>query len=83
MVLEIASPDGKKGALTAFTLSGTNAKTVTVRLRGADAGRHYRVTLDNSGESFTVRGKELCMNGLVLDIPASLSSELVTYEAVD
>ena len=83
MVIELASPDGTKGVLGAFTLSETNNKTIKVRLRGVDVSRNYRVMLDNSRQSFEISGRSLHMDGLVLDIAASLSSELVTYEAID
>ncbi len=83
MALEIASPDGSRGAMSVFTVSCTNDRAVTVRLRGVDAGRKYKVTLDNDGTSFVADGKDLRMKGLVLDIPTSLSSELVLFEAID
>ena len=83
MVLEIASPDGVKGAMTVFTLSGTADKTITVKPRGLDAGRTYRVMMDNTGEVFTVSGHELRRHGLMISIPTSLSSELITFEAVE
>ena len=81
-VLEIASADGKKAAITVFTHSGTNVKTVTVKPRGIDAGLTYRVTLDNKGETLTVSGYDLLTNGLCLRIPASLSSELILIEGL-
>lgn len=83
MVLEIASPDGGRGAMTVFTMPGVNDTAVTVRLRGVDTGRKYRVTLDNDGSSFVADGKDLRMNGLILDIPCSMSSELVLFESID
>lgn len=83
MVLEIASPDGEKGAMTVFTLSGTNDKTISVKPRGLDAGRTYRVTMDNTGETFTVSGRELKMQGLAVSVPDSLSSELILFEAIE
>ena len=83
MVLEIASPDGAKGAMTVFTLSGTNDKTISVNPRGLDAGRTYRVGMDNTGETFTVSGRELQTHGLVVSIPTSMASELITFEAIE
>ncbi len=84
MVLEIASPDGKKGAMTVFSLSGMAViKTVTVMPRGLDTGYIYRVMMDNTGETFTISGRELQMQGLVVSIPTSLSSELITFEATE
>ncbi len=83
MVLEIASPDGAKGAMTVFTLSGTNDKTISVHPRGMDAGRTYRVVMDNTGETFMISGRELQTKGLVVSIPTSMASELITFEAVE
>lgn len=83
LALEIAAPDGGRGAMTVFTMPGVNDTAVTVRLRGVDVGRKYRVTLDNDGASFVADGRDLRMNGLVLDIPCSMSSELVLFEAID
>lgn len=83
MVLEIASPDGAKGAMTVFTLSGTADKVISVMPRGLDAGRTYRVTMDNTGETFTVSGRDLKMQGLTVGIPTSMASELITFEAIE
>ena len=81
-ILEIAAPDGTKGAITAFTYGGTNEKTISVMPRGIDTGLTYRITLDNNCESFIVSGHELRTDGLKLRIPASMSSELVLFEAI-
>lgn len=79
-VLEIAAPDGKRGAIAAFALAGAKGQ-LTVRAKGADQSENYKVTLDNDRESFVVSGRELQQNGIIIDIPASLSSELILYEA--
>lgn len=79
-VLEIAAPDGKRGAIAAFALAGAKGQ-LTVCAKGADQSENYKVTLDNDRESFVVSGRELKQNGIIIDIPASLSSELILYEA--
>ncbi len=81
--MEIASPDGSRGALAAFTLIRSAKEERVVYPRGVDASRTYRVTLDNTGVSWTATGAELRQTGLRLRIPAALSSELVLYEAVE
>lgn len=81
-VLEIASADKNKGAITVITLCSAKEKTVTVKPKGVDTSKQYKVTLDNDGESFISSGKELKSNGIVVEIEASLSSELVMYETV-
>ncbi len=81
-LLEIAAEDGSRGVLGAFTLLHGGDAPMQVTLKGVDAGKQYRVTLDNSGESFVMSGAALMMNGLTLRIPAALASELVIYEAL-
>lgn len=82
MILEIASPDKRKGAATVMSLVNSGEKTVVFKAKGADKSKQYRVTLDNDGESFTVSGRELCMSGIEVEISASLSSELILFEEV-
>ena len=80
-VLEIASPDCKKGTIGVFALSG--AKTdFTVMPKGINAGMTYKITLDNSGAEFTVSGYDLMTNGLRIKIPSALSSELILFVAL-
>ena len=49
---------------------------------GIDISKEYKVTLDNDNESFIATGKELKFNGISIDIPSSLSSELILYEEI-
>ena len=51
-------------------------------LKGVDLSKTYKVTLDNLGYSFEKTGADLYMNGLTVKVPASMSSELVLYEAL-
>ena len=80
--LEIASPDGKKAAVSAFTLSQANQGRFTVIPRGIRTDLDYKVTLDNSSASFTAKGCELLASGISINIPTSLSSELILIESV-
>lgn len=80
--LEIASPDGERGALAAFNLCGTNESVRKIRLKGADASKTYEVTLDNNREKFVVSGRKLKYEGVNIYIPSSLSSELVLYREI-
>ena len=79
--LEIAAPDGSRGAMALFSMIGGKALSLTTVLRGIDPSKTYRVTLDNSAASFTMPGCEL-LRGIAVSIPAALSSELVLYEAI-
>lgn len=74
MVLEIEN--GGQGALTAFALKGQ--QTLAVRCKGMIPGKQYQITLDNSGTTFTMDGRET----LTLVLPASMTSELVLYREV-
>jgi len=65
-----------KGALTAFALKGQ--KELTVKLKGTAAGKKYRVTLDNTGDSFETDGK----TPITISLGSSYTSELVLYEEV-
>lgn len=80
-VLEIASPDGKQGALTVCTLANATAD-FCVRPKGIDLSCTYEVTLDNSRSTLTVSGYDLATRGLPVSIPSSLSSELILYKAI-
>lgn len=77
VILEIAAPDGTKGAVNITTLKAS--ATVVVKPKGVDASKEYTVTLDNLRQSFTVSGRELKLKGLEIEIPASLCSELILY----
>ncbi len=81
--LEIASPDGKKAAIAAFTLADSKADSFTLIPRGIMQSIKYKVTLDNSGAVYTASGYELILNGISIRIPASLSSELILIEALE
>lgn len=74
MVLEIAAKG--QGALTAFALQGQ--KLLRVCCKGMEYGKLYEVYFDNSGACFTARGGE----ELVLNLPASHTSELVLYKEI-
>lgn len=81
-ILEISSPDRKKGAIGIFSLTCSGRTDFDVIPKGINAGMNYKVTLDNSGASFIISGYELMTNGLKIIIPSSLSSELVLYEVI-
>lgn len=80
-VLEISSEDKTRGALTVFALSNAKGK-INVCAKGADQSKDYRITLDNSGESFVVSGRELKQKGITVDIPSSMASELILYQTL-
>ncbi len=79
-ILEIAAPNKSKGAATVIALK--SGAEVTVKLKGADTSKIYKVTLDNNRESFNITGRELRYNGINVEIPSALSSELILYEEI-
>lgn len=81
-ILEMASPDGSRGMLGVFRLSGSADGEKTIRLRGADISKKYRVTFDNSGRSAEADGWTLANDGLHVRLEGALTSELVTYEEI-
>ena len=78
--LEISSEDKSKGAIVAFTLVNPKTDAYTVFPKGIDVSKTYAVTLDNSGETFEVSGRQLVTYGISIRIPSALSSELVIYK---
>ncbi len=81
-VLEIAAPDKSRGAAAIFNLVNTGENAVKFRAKGADKSKNYTVYFDNDGESFTITGKELCLDGIEIDVSAALSSELILYKEI-
>ncbi len=82
-ILEVASRERDRAAITAYTLSGAVRTEYTIIPRGVDPSRRYRVTLDNSRSSFELPGHELTSSGVHVHIPTSLASELILIEAID
>ena len=81
-IMEIAAPDGSRGALTAISHTGSKEQHLKVRLKGAKSGKNYQVTFDNEGESIVMDGYTLRAEGIHLYVPSSLSSELIYYKEV-
>lgn len=82
-ILEIASPDLKKGAIAVFSLPESTKQRIAVIPKGINAGKNYKITLDNSGAEYFAKGNELLMNGIPISIPSSMSSELILFEATE
>jgi hypothetical protein len=85
-VLEYAAPDRNRGYVGVFSLhrsdAGVPAGEYILRPRGIERGKDYEVTLDNSGESYRVSGRELAGSGIPVRLDGSMISELVLYTAV-
>ena len=78
-MLELASDDMTKGVLGVFTLACNAGEPVTVHPKGLDVSKNYRVYFDNTRTSSVVSGYELMNSGIRVNIPSSLSSELITF----
>ncbi len=81
--IEITAQDCTRGAIGVFALVGCGARTLHVPVKGVDASKMYRVTLDNTRSSFEISGIALLQNGIYTQLHASLTSELITYEQID
>ncbi len=81
-VLEYVADDKKRAMVGVFRLVGPAPSEYALRLRGLDAGRTYRMTLDNSGEVTTISGAQLMQTGIVLRLDRALTSELLLLEAI-
>ena len=81
-VLELASEDRSRAICGLFQLGGPTQPEYLLRLRGLDAGRRYRVTWDNAGETCEVDGFTLMKQGLTVRLEGALTSELLMCEAV-
>ncbi len=81
-MMEIAAPDGARGALTAISHTCSGEQHLKARLKGAKSGRKYRVTFDNEQQSIEIDGYTLRTEGIGILIPCALSSELITYEEI-
>lgn len=81
--LELASADRGKAAITVLTVPGAKEQRINIIPRGVDASGTYRVTLDNTGDTMLVSGRELVMNGISTRILGAMTSELILIQAVD
>jgi hypothetical protein len=81
-VWECVSEDDTRAAVAIFRLAGPGEDEYRLRLRGVDAGRRYRVTFDNTGQTAEIEGTLLKSDGLVLLLGRPMTSELLILEAV-
>jgi hypothetical protein len=65
-----------------FKLNGGAQTEYVFRPRGLNLAQDYKVTLDNTHQTFTISGRELALAGLRVQLDAALTSELILFEAV-
>lgn len=80
LILELASEMRDRGAITVFTLPGWEHDSIRVYPKGLDCSKEYRITMDNSGDSYTISGRELCENGITTFPLGTMTSELILME---
>ena len=76
-VLELASADRTRAVCGLFQLGNPTQPEYRLRLRGLDAGRRYRVTWDNSGQTAEADGFTLMNQGITVRLEGALTSELL------
>ena len=79
--IEYVSQERDRGLAMIMRLEGATQDAYRFRPRGLRAGRRYKVTSDNTGESFTLSGVELLQVGLHTWIETTFASELYLFEA--
>ena len=81
--LELASLDGSRSAVSVFAVPGAREASVNIIPRGVSASACYRVTLDNSGDTFLVSGYDLLTKGVSTRIMGPMTSELILLAAAE
>ena len=77
----MASSDRTRAICGLFQLSSPGESEYLLRLRGLDAGRHYRVIFDNTGQICQLDGATLMKQGVTVRLEGALTSELLVVEA--
>jgi alpha-galactosidase len=81
-VLELASQDRLHAMAGVFQLASPTQTEYTLRFRGLDASRRYRVTFDNDESACEIDGFVLTKQGIVVRVENALTSELLLCEAI-
>jgi alpha-galactosidase len=76
-VLELASEDRIRAICGLFQLGDPEQPEHLLRFRGLDAGRRYRVTFDNRGQTCELDGFTLMHRGITVRLEGALTSELL------
>jgi alpha-galactosidase len=80
--LELAAGDQSRAIAGVFQLASPDAPEYTLRFRGLDDGRRYRVTFDNVQQTVELDGWMLSQRGLTVRLEGALTSELILCEAL-
>ena len=79
-VLEIATPDKTKGAITVFSTENNNGNSISIKPRGVAINKNYKIWLDNDRASFNISGFSLINNGISINLNSPMISELILFE---
>ena len=82
VVLERSAEDKSVGIIGVFRLVMNSTESTVVYPKGIDASATYEVTFDNSRATTKVSGYDMINNGIKLNLPCALSSELVIYKKI-
>jgi alpha-galactosidase len=81
-VLEIATPEKTKGAITVFSTEKNNGNSIVVKPKGISVSKNYKITLDNDRVSFNISGFALVNNGISINLNSPMISELILFEEI-
>ncbi len=81
-VLEIASPDKTKGAVTVFSTENNNGSSIVIKPKGVSINKNYKIWLDNNRDSFNIPGFSLINNGILINLNSPMISELILFEEI-
>ncbi|MCQ6559415.1 GH36 C-terminal domain-containing protein [Paenibacillus mendelii] len=80
-VLELASKERDRAIAGVFQLSNPQEREYTLRVRGLNRAKKYKVTWDNSSQTTVIDGYVLMNQGLIIRLEGALTSELLLFEA--
>jgi alpha-galactosidase len=79
--MEFTSPDRTKGWATVIHLSQASPLEYSLKPKGLDPDKAYKVTFDNTGASSQLRGSHLAKEGVPIRLGEGRSSEVILIEA--
>lgn len=80
VVIEYAAPDQGRDVATLFRTAEVGDATFHFIPRGLNAGRAYRVTFGNSGQTAEISGERLMQEGIVVRLEAAETSEMLMFD---
>ncbi len=78
--MEFTSPDRTKGWAIVIHLSQAAPNVYSLKPKGLDAAKDYKVTFDNTGASSQLNGSHMAKDGLPIRLGAGQFSEVILFE---